>query len=304
MEFVHKCEVIKGILYYDIFNHPLTKNEIYENCYLDISQFELEIILMELMEEGILMEKKGFYQVTNSHFSNIQKRVFANQQAQKALPIAYEYAQQIGGLPFVKGVCLSGNLSKGYFDRNSKINYFIITTHNRVWLAKYFFEKFKRSLPSEEHKYLDANYFISERKLAIRDENKFVATELINLVPLINYDLFKKLMSKNSWLQQWFPNKDIHNGEFCQDLPETQSKYEVFLESFGGDLADDFLMKKNYNRLKKEFSKMTDEEFELNFRSEKHVSKNHPQGYQNSTLKKWQKKIEVFEYRYDMYLVK
>ena len=47
---------------------------------------------------------------------------------------------------------------------------------------------------------------------------------------------------------------------------------------------------------------MNHEDFDLQFRSKKHVCKYHSKGHQNKVLTIWQEKIKIFERKFDVEL--
>ena len=128
-------ELLKSILYFSIFNHPLKKEEIflfsnYPNHADFITDFQAAIA------QNIIVEQNGYCTVP-SQINFISKREIANVHAQEVLHIAYKKSNLIATyFPFVEAIGISGSLSKGYFDENSDIDYFIITKPNRLWFCR------------------------------------------------------------------------------------------------------------------------------------------------------------------------
>ena len=68
--------------------------------------------------------------------SILNRRIQGEQKAEEALKIARKQANFIAKFPYVQSVCVSGSLSKNYFDKKSDIDFFIITTPNRLWICR------------------------------------------------------------------------------------------------------------------------------------------------------------------------
>ncbi len=141
--------IIKTLAYYDIFNYPLTKEEIYICSYTNgdtkASVFEeLEV----LVSSGIVYNNDKFYSVNHtSHL--IPKRIEGNKRAIKKMKIAKLFSKFITHLPYVRGELLSGSISKGYMDEKADIGYFIITAPNRLWIARIMLVLFKKNISAK-----------------------------------------------------------------------------------------------------------------------------------------------------------
>ena len=59
---------------------------------------------------------------------------------QKALTVS----RLISKFPYVEGVGISGSLSKGYYDDDGDIDFFIITSPKRLWIARTFLILYKK----------------------------------------------------------------------------------------------------------------------------------------------------------------
>ena len=127
-------ESLKTILYFSIFRYPLTIDEIHSYTnHNDLSETKSE--LNQLMERKIIIDIDSFYVYAND-LESVTKRLKGNIQAKKAMIIAKERAKFISKFPFVKAVGISGSLSKGYYDNDSDIDFFVITKHSKLWICR------------------------------------------------------------------------------------------------------------------------------------------------------------------------
>src|SRR5687767_14214301 len=120
----HQAGIIRAVLYFDVFNYPLTKHELFENSAVNISREEFETELNKLIRYKVLSESGGFIMSPMTHAGSIEKRQAGNEHARRMMPVAYAYSKRIASFPFVEGVFLSGGLSKNYYDERSDIDYF------------------------------------------------------------------------------------------------------------------------------------------------------------------------------------
>ena len=129
--------------------------------------------------------------------------------------------------PFVKGIAVSGSLSKYFADEKTDIDFFIITTANRLWIARtilHIFKKFTYLLKMQD--LFCMNYFIDEAELGILEKNIYTATEIATILPLFGYKIFDSFFKVNSWTRSFFPNKYMYMPP-AKDIKRTWFKYLV-----------------------------------------------------------------------------
>lgn len=292
----HK-ELLKTLLYFDVFNYPLKFSEIYSNIPITQSQEAVQQEIDALVEEGYVKKTGEFYLLNSASDDIIERRLNGNAFAQKMFPKAYSNSKKIARFPFMSGICISGGLSKNYYDDRSDIDFFVITKPNRLWICRTLFILYYKTLSIEKRKHLCLNYFISEADLTIEDTNTFVATELAYLIPTVNYSVYQSILTKNNWYKNRFRNKSELPSVNCIDTPEPFHKKMIELLFSGkfGNWVDNKLLSITLNHWRKKYPQMSDEDFHLQFRSRKHVCKRHSQGYQNKVLNLWEEKIKNYE---------
>jgi hypothetical protein len=294
----HQTEIVKALLYFDVFKYPLTRDELFENSAIKLSKQQFNKELEDLLLKKLVKEEEGFVSSLERTSSDITRRLKGNDGALKILPTALKYSQKIAKFPFVYCVCISGSLSKNYFDESSDLDYFIITSPNRLWLCRTFLIIYFKLLPAKKKKMLCTNYFITSDSLGIPDVNAFTSTELAHLIPTINYRAYKNLLQKNSWYKNWYPNKSEMPDINCVDSPKSYIKSitEKVLQGKLGNFIDNYLLNVTLKRWRKKFPEYSDADFELQFRSRKDVCKRHTKGFQNKVLVLWEEKLKAFEH--------
>ncbi len=296
-----QIEIIKAVLYFDVFKYPLTKDELYENSAISVSKEQFDLELNGLLKHAILKQDGKFVLSLERIRDDLTKRINGNESAKKIMPKALKYSRIIAAFPFVEGVCLSGGLSKNYFDKKGDIDFFIITKPNRLWICRSLLIAVYKLLPTHLKRYWCTNYFISSDNLSIPDTNVFTGTELAYLIPTVNYPIYKKVIEQNNWYKTNFPNKHIASPDNCTNPGNTilKSILETLLSGPFGNWLDDMLLKTTLRRWRKKYPEMTNEDFDLQFRSRKDVCKRHTHGFQNKVLMLWQNKKHEFEKQFN-----
>ena len=189
----------------------------------------------------------------------IKRRKVGNEKATAQLRIAAKVATLLSRFPFVRGVAVSGSLSKHFAGDNADIDFFIIKATNRLWLARTFMHLFKKLtfLAGRQH-WFCRNYYVDESALEIKEKNIFTATEIVTVLPFYGDQLFRDFIAANTWVEKLFPHYVIRHDQ-CKNIRRgiLKSVAEFFFNNRMGDWLDNVLMKKTLERWqKKTFRKM------------------------------------------------
>ena len=292
-----KRSIIRTLAYYDIFSYPLTADEIYYN--LDENHTTPEEVKTELesLYSNQLIQFKGKFYLLKNDDSYIKRREAGNELALKRLKTARRVSGFISRFPFIRGILLSGSISKGFMEEDSDIDYFVITHPNRVWFSRLMLMLFKKLFLFNSKKIFCINYFVDSENLEIKEKNIFTATELVTLLPTFGRDIYEELYTKNNWVKQFFPNYPKRETREVLDRKNgvIKSLLEKILGRKFGDKIDDFAMAlfDRFNKVKyKDYDK---EEFKIAFKSSKKESKHHPKFFQKKVLVEFETKIRSLE---------
>ncbi|MEP0262718.1 nucleotidyltransferase domain-containing protein [Dokdonia sp.] len=296
---------LKPLLYFSLFKYPLTKEEVvaFSNS-KDPNTVHQE--LKSLVEGGVIYKIKDFYSCENDA-TQIERRLAGNEGARKIAKKADRMSRLISKFPFVEGVGISGALSKGFFDEDGDIDFFIITSKQRLWVARTLLILYKKIFLLNSKKYFCVNYFISENSLEIEEKNLFTATELVTLIPMYGNGSFKRFYDINTWAYAKFPNKNF--GQGLGELkpihkPSITRLTEKILRSKMGERLDTFFLKLTYKKWELKFSEMNPDQFNVAMKSTKSVSKHHPQGFQHKVITRLNEKYIAYETKYNIALSK
>jgi hypothetical protein len=281
-----------------VFRYPLKAEEILKYCSERISESELHAVLRKLVSEKIIFSHRGFYFLTQDSITNIDTRLENEIRLTTQYHKIRKYARLVSSFPFVEAVFISGSVSKGLLTRDGDVDYFIIAKPGRVWLCRTLLILFKKIILLNSKKYFCVNYFIDSGNLRVPDSNLFVATEIKTLIPVSENSISKTFIQQNVWTSDLLPNHNSANTPlFDSEIrkPLLTRFFESVCSSSLGDRLDNYFFKKTIRRWQNKFSHFDQNEFDLNMRSYKNVSKHHPQGYQNKVLKEVASRVSKFE---------
>ena len=282
--------VMEVLRYFHMFRHPLYSEEIYKFLRVPISGSELSELLNVMVANGKLYVLYNLYSLENNH-DVFLRRLSGAEQASGRMGEAYKSGKIIAAFPFVKCVCISGSLSKGYADKDSDIDFFIVTQHERLWICRTVLHVFKKLtfLVSKQHSFC-MNYFIDEKKLLLDEQNLFTATELATLIPVFNTAIYNQLIQENKyWMRDYFKNTTADDGIFVESEKAPVVKYftETFFNIFSPGRLNIFLMKLTDKRWRRKWEKRNYpmQDYDLAMKTRWYVSKQHPLNFQKKILK-------------------
>ncbi len=287
--------IIRTLLYFDIFSHPLNKSELFRFLGIKVDIAEFEKSLASLHDLNIIGSDSGYFFLINGS-SSIDERVRKHARSLKYHRISRIVSSFLYYHPFVKGILISGSLSKNSFSNKDDIDFFIIADTGRIWLCKALLMMFKKLFLLNSKKYFCINYFIDQDSLEIPDKNIFTATEIAFLIPVRNTKLCRDFFSANEWIHDFFPNMKVElKGCKEASAPVIKILIERLLKGKAVDRIDTWLMDLYRKRTMKKFCHPDESQFMINFKNEKNVSKYHPNGFQHRVLQNYNLKITEFQ---------
>jgi hypothetical protein len=252
----------------------------------------IKLALDELLNEKTIFSSGDYFGIRDSISDQVETRNVKEKRAEKYYRKLPKYLRIIKAFPFVRGVGISGSLSKNVMHEDGDIDYFIVTAPGRLWVCRTLLVLFKKVFLFNSRKYFCVNYFVDEHNLEIADKNFFTAIEINYLMPVYNTSLFDEFNAENTW------TKDFINGtspkfRIAPLEPKRGLKKiaELFFYGAWGDRVDLFFMKRTYKRWEKKFKGFDSKKFELTMRTNRGVSKHHPRDFQSRVLNEYQSRL-------------
>ncbi len=292
-------DILKVLAYYDIFHYPLTAREIY--CFLHSSPCENDFdeTLKRLCFEKRVFQYDDLYSLQDD-VSLADHRRSDNQRAQVLLKTAYRISSFLFQFPYVRGVGISGSLSKNVAGEDADVDFFIITKANRLWIARSLMHLFKKFtfLVGKQH-WFCMNYYIDEEALQITEKNIYTATEVVTLVPVCGNGALQKFYDANNWTQAYFPNNDRYTSPVRKSRPSLfKRSVEHLLDNSFGEILDNYLMSLTSRRWsKKELEgRLNVKGGRMGIRASKHFSKPNPSFFQRKVLLLYESKLNEIDH--------
>ena len=288
--------LLKTIAYFDLFNYPLTLEDIHRFLDVETDQASIERAVRALVREGCLYRIGSYYSLQNNP-ALAQRRQQGEIHADELLLIAERNARLLYQFPFVRGICISGSLSKRYADERADIDYFIITRSNRLWIARTLMHLLKKLsyLRGHQHRFC-MNYYIDEEALEIKEKNIFTATELLTLMPMCGNGSLDRFFEANEWTSRYLPHyrerhwevKGYHRDSLLKRL------LERIFNSRLGDMLEKKLQAITDRRWKEKTQRgdrnMKGEPMAL--QCSPHYSRPNPENFQQKVLLKYYRRLK------------
>ncbi|MFN3851185.1 MAG: nucleotidyltransferase domain-containing protein [Spirosomataceae bacterium] len=286
-------EIINILAYSDVFNYPLTKQEIFERSSFSI--FEIEIGLELLVTSSEIFCINHFYTLRNDP-SVIQQRLECNKKAQESLKTARLITKILSFIPFIRGVFLSGSIAKDCMNPKSDIDFFIITAPKFLWIARSFCVLLKKTVLFNSEKYFCFNYIIDEDHLKIVDESLFTANEVVTLIPVFGEDVCKRFIDENTWVKHYFPNFRIGKQK-VKMVPKQlfQQYFETLFDNKLGERLDEWLFEKTLAVNKKRHPEKYFQNPDIYLNLQRSVAKTHTSNLHEKILEKYRKNLSHYK---------
>ena len=294
-----EISILKVLVYFDLFRYPLTSNEI--RLFLDRRSNESEFseALDDLVTTKKIFRINKFFSL-HDDLSLAERRIKGSEKAAVLLLKAEKIAAFLYKFPYVRGIGISGSLSKNFADENADIDYFIITKADRLWIARTFLHLYmKNPFIENRRQYYCMNYFVDEADMVIEEKNIYTATELYTVIPMAGNGSVKRFFEINTWSHHYFPNRPLPYVK--ADLKKRNSWFKMLAESILnnklGDWLDDYFLKLTTRRWKKK-----EDEHRLNAKGErmglktaKHCSKPNPVFFHDRFINMYKESLEEWK---------
>jgi len=250
-------QILKTIIYYDIFNQPITIFEIWKYLINDGNNvyIKFEEIFDCLNKNDVVQLKieksRGFYFLKGRN--NIVDERFKKQKiAIKKFNIIKKYKFIFEGVPFLKSVFISGSLAQETVNENSDIDFLLIAKNGRIWTCRFFLVLFARLFKKYRHGKVVKdkfcfNHFITDKSLEIKNQSLYNAQTYAHFYELGNKNYLKDFYKANLWMKNYlanfnpdlFDNSQI-NIKSCYCVKLLRKIIEFILNNWIGDIFETF----------------------------------------------------------------
>lgn len=252
-----EAAILRTILYADVFNFPLTAEEIHHFLIHD-EPTSLEQILDALANSSWLrrkLESNGLYFAYVGRSDLFATREAREQASTRLWRLARYYSRWLSRLPFVRMVAVTGALAmRNASDDDDDLDFLLVTTSGRVWLGRAFAILLVR-LGRLRGVEICPNFILAESALEQSRHDLFMAHEVAQMVPLYGHDLYWRMRAANAWVSAQLPNANgPYHNEPEQPVGRGWTAMKRALEMVLGGRLGDALERWEYRRKLRRFS--------------------------------------------------
>jgi len=207
---MHKLDIaiLKTIIYGDVFNFPMTAQEIHHFLIHD-EPIDYQTIINHL-ESSIDLDQHLCH---NEKYYALKQRdeLFTLRSGRDKLmdtlsPQMIYYGRILSYFPFVEFVGITGALAmRNPSSTDEDLDYLVITRPGRVWLARALIILLVRLMRLRDIE-ICPNYVLASDQLIQSRQDLYIAHEITQILPLSNHNLYQKLREQNQWAIDHLPN--------------------------------------------------------------------------------------------------
>jgi hypothetical protein len=245
--------VLATIAYTDQFEHPLTRDELYQRLLHGSSKKAFSSDLQSLLKQGILEQERNkasqeaylFLKGRHAICSLRRKREACALSKQDQVDQVVKFCQVI---PWISAVYLTGSQAMLSAEPESDIDFMCVTQPRRLWISRLLISIFaqlhgkRRSWNHEEPGSWCFNLWLDDQHLAVEEpkQDTYRAYELLQAKVLLDKaDIHQILRNKNQWI-----TSILAQGITSSDVIFLQRQLPILLNALMSPILDvcDWLM--------------------------------------------------------------
>jgi hypothetical protein len=251
-----EAAILRTVLYADVFDFPMKLEEIHHFLISDKPTSLAEIT--QTLNQSLWLKQKlqriGDYVVYGGHIELIKIRQKREAASQHLWPQALYWGRWLAALPFVHMVALTGALAvRNAADGDDDLDYMLITSPHRVWLARAFAIAVVRIGRLRGVK-ICPNYVLAETALLQMRRDVFLAHEVSQMIPLYGHDYYRRFREVNDWVYEQLPNALDPLFDVEQTTTNAAKTIKRLLEVVCGGAAGNWLEQWEYRRKLRRFA--------------------------------------------------
>ncbi len=205
--------IIKTLSYSDIFDFPLTREEIYKYYIGEkVSRGAMSHVLREMVKAGQISKENNLY-FLNGRQKLCKIRKNRKTESVPKMVLALKTIDILHFIPTIKLIGVSGSLSMENCERKDDVDLFIVTDGNALWITRLIVSLVLSVLGIKRDRKdnfginkICPNMYLTLSSLSI-SPNLFAAHELSQLKVIFNRDFtYQALLDSNSWVSKFMPN--------------------------------------------------------------------------------------------------
>ncbi|MCB9803179.1 hypothetical protein H6761_04205 [Candidatus Nomurabacteria bacterium] len=230
MRQVIEQSILKTIAFFDVFNYPLTAEEIWKWLYRPGREVSLSEIKDILEESPVLQEKlvrtEAFWSLKGREYTHIIRK-HHNNLAERKFNRAIRLVKFYKFLPFIKMIAICNTLAYSNTNEESDIDFFVVAQKGKIWLVRLLSILVIHILglrPTKKSS-RDAfcfSFFITDDFLDIQNtmmqrDDIYLPYWIMQMLPVYNrQNTYQKFIDSNSWAKKHLPN--AYPNQFAKEV--------------------------------------------------------------------------------------
>lgn len=219
-----KKNILSTLWYFDAIERSLTAMEVWRFCldtqYLSgegahrmqpgsVSYRDVLHVLNDLVEEELLYFCEGWYGIFSRKDQHEIRKKRKKYSVEKLWRLRF-WISFLRYVPFVRSVIVTGGLSSSNATKESDWDVLIVVRRGHIWTARFLMAFVTHCLGKRRYgRYVRdrvcLNHFISDGSLSLQLRDLFSAKEYVLSLSLCNDGLFRRFLSRNTWMRSFFP---------------------------------------------------------------------------------------------------
>ncbi|MDP3993933.1 MAG: hypothetical protein U1C57_03205 [Candidatus Doudnabacteria bacterium] len=208
----------KTLAFFDAQDFPLTLPEIRNYLVKEPSGLagsslsEIKKVL-DTQLSNLAARKTGLYFLAGRQ-ELVERRLANYRISLKRFIKIRRYLRPLRYFPYLRAVAVSGSQALSHGEQASDIDLFVITSKDRIWLARALVSFYFQILGQRRHgKHISdrfcLNHYVCEGHELAEDRNLYTAVEYASLIPVLGREQLEEFWRGNSWI-----GKFLHNPRF------------------------------------------------------------------------------------------
>jgi hypothetical protein len=290
-----KESIVNTLLYSDIFDYPLSKEEIWKFLISKNKEDKQSFLKYLNLKNNLFSHKNNFYFI-KERIEIVKKRQEKEKYSLEKIKFAKKIIQKISRIPTVYFIGISGALAMKNSDKNDDIDLFVITAKGSVWTTRLimvtalmFLKVYRKRTEENVSNKICLNMLVDDSTLSFSKNRQdlYTAHEIAQILPVINKNkTYERFINSNIWITDFLPNAFSQK----QRIPFVSkiSFIDTIINRFLRIPIIEFLIRNiQFRYMKKHITKETILNNFLAF---------HPFDYKTYVLNNYKKKIAEYEY--------
>lgn len=243
--------ILETLAYSDVFDYPLTFDELHYYLTFPASKEELNTCLHSLSS---IASEDGYYFLPNRS-AIVQTRRQRKQTSLPAFHRAMKYGRILGSLPFVRMAALTGSLAVLNLSKDADMDYMLVTTTGRLWLARAIAVTYGRFMRLFGDR-ICVNLLVSESDLKWNVQDLYSARELCQMIPITGMGVYLYVRKHNDWTNTFLPNAESTpeiTPQVVSSISGLQKILETLLRGKFGNILEAWTMNFQLKKIRRTY---------------------------------------------------